>query len=123
MSSVRFASESCFPEVREYVSWTLAWITVPEGSGTEDCTARVATEVPPVGETERGFNEPVAAEPAVRATMFTPARACPDDGTTIAEFPTSGVTSAKSPTEGIGIVSVPFTAPRFGVNISHALVP
>src|SRR6266852_7313745 len=119
MSSRRGAWESCLPETRAYVSCTLAWITVPEGSGTEDCRVRVAAEVPPVGETEGGFKTPVAAAAAGNATIETPMRVWPVGGTVSDVLPPSGMTSAKSPTDGSGIVSAPLAAPRLGVTISQ----
>src|SRR5579863_2530834 len=100
MSSVRNASESCWPEANEYDSSTFAWMTVPEGSGTDDCTPSVAVEVPPVGEIEGGFSEPLAVDPVGSVTIETPGSGCPADGTDGAVLPASGITKAKSPIDG-----------------------
>src|SRR6266852_5642005 len=97
-------------------------MTVPEGRGTEDWTASVAVDVPPVGETEGGLSEPVAAAPAGRLTSETLVSGRPAAGTPGALAPASATTKAKSPTDGTGMVSEPFGAPRFGETMSHACV-
>ncbi len=90
---------------------TLAWITVPEGSGTDDCTARVARDVPPAGDRLGGLSDPELVASAGSTTIPEPASGCPMSG-----IGSGGVTASATTSE------YPAGAARLAASVPSVLV-